>query len=174
METIGFHLLEEAGEEARAVRQLVEFRGVLSHDIEGISQSFLELLSGAPGLIQEYEKSANEMKELKKKPSGEDAFAAIRNNESDPRVIRARLVRAKMRFVTEIADTFSWFCSVLLKARKTFADSEILKEYSGFDLLEAKLREVYGYPELTCYQCGETTCACIFFPEVAATAETPA
>jgi len=101
LESIGFHFLEEAGEEAMAVRQLVQMRGVLNR-VKGLDKAFLEKISSIEGLVEEYQTC----------PKDEEGKLKINMKSKNLVDVKTRLVKAKMDFVIELADTFSWFPSV--------------------------------------------------------------
>ena len=162
LESIGFHLLEEAGEEAKAVRILVQYRGVLNENINGLDIDFLKRISFLPELVNEYEqaitfagKNPRDMKDYTNK---------------NPEVVKARFVLAKMDFVSELADTFLWFCSVLLKVDKMlqtiYKDNE--DTANSFDF-ETNLSNEYNVHSIgdaaKCYACKKEKCKCLFFPK---------
>ena len=164
IESIGFHLLEEAGEEAKAVRQLVQFRRIADGNVKGVDKSLLEPISKIPDLVAQYEISikalkkkfpdAKSEKELKKKVSPAD---------NSPVCLKARLVFAKMDFVIELADSFSWLCAVLLKLGEFFNQNYPKRSAS----LEKWIREEYKYDDTkekgTCSACCLAKCKCVFF-----------
>ncbi len=100
LESIGFHFLEEAGEEMMAVRQLIQFRNVLGANIDGIDESFLRKIFSMSELISEYKKCLNDPT-LKKDPSGNKPI--IDYTSLNPVQIKTRIVNAKMDFVIELA-----------------------------------------------------------------------
>lgn len=178
LESLGFHLLEEAGEEAFAIRKLIQFRGILDYKIEGIDSKYLDEISSLQALVKEYNSSINELKSHYKKSTEDEAKKAIRYDDNCPKVIKARLVLAKMDFIIELADTFSWFCAVLLKLianikcfehnEKDLIKAKISKDQLKKFHIEEALRERYRYKDkespLTCYACEKTKCKCLFFP----------
>lgn len=168
MESIGFHLLEEAGEEAMAVRQLIQFRGILQANIEGINVEYLRKISSIPGILNEYKTSVTELREITGKKTEKEALQAIDYSSDDQTLIKARLVKGKIDFIIEIADTFSWFCSVLLKLKNDIIEHMKLNadEKKNYNL-EEKLKDIYKSKDKTqklkCYKCKETLCKCAFF-----------
>jgi hypothetical protein len=155
MENIGFHFLEEAGEEAQAIRGLAQMRGVLDANIEGIDAEFLERISDIAGLVDAYEKYVPK-----------DTKSKVDSNE--PSDIQARLVKSKMDLIIEFADTFSWFCAILFKLNLISQNLE----NSSYDFEEALELEygVKGQP-LKCPTCKSEDCCCVFFPFVSKKAE---
>lgn len=188
LESIGFHLLEEAGEEAQAVRRLIQFRGILDYDISGIDRVFLKRITTIPNLVEEYDRSIAELKKKYQVNSEKEAKEAIDSTSNEPEVVRARLVLAKMDFAIELADTFSWFCAVLLKVenalrrihrgtREHLDESQTqrtgkkiekdLENYVYFELALCKRYQIKtSIDELACYMCKKKKCKCRFFPEV--------
>lgn len=170
LESIGFHLLEEAGEEAKAVRQLVQFRGIIEAHINGIDENYLRKISNIQGLVDEYSISMEKIKEIYKTESEKEARDKIDLKSTNPDIIKARLVVGKMDFVIELADTFSWFCSVLLKLWKTIEEEKLeIKTFKEFHIEEA-MKKFYKSSDkaklLTCYACKKTSCECLFFPKL--------
>jgi hypothetical protein len=169
LENIGFHLLEEAGEEALAVRQLVQFRGIVEKNIDGIDSDFLGKISNIKGLVEEYVESIDSLKEKYKVKSEKEALKKIDYKSDDALLIKARLVKAKMDFVIEFADTFSWYCAVLLKLRKIIQEENLAPNIVTKFEIEAAIMDRYKSNNidepLTCYACGETACKCLFYPK---------
>ena len=186
LETIGFHMLEEAGEEAKAVRELVLFRKLAKTHEHGVDEGFLNKLSSIESLVSAYQAftdKAEAAPELNGKKF-KDAKREILTSDNDD-IIKARIVHAKMDLVVEIADTFSWLCAVLLKLRtilreldrqnnteseqesllirldieKTLHDKFGMKGEGGI------VRDEEGIPRLKCYVCKEDKCKCKFFHE---------
>lgn len=169
LESIGFHLLEEAGEEAKAVRGLVQFSGILHEHVSGIDGSFLDRICSIPGLVEEYSTSIKTLKDITGAASEKEARDEIDLTTEDPVVIKARLVMSKMNFVVELADTFSWYCAVLLKLTETLRnqglDGETLKAFHIEEVLKDRYASNGEDDPLKCYACGETDCKCLFFPD---------
>lgn len=179
MESLGFHLLEEAGEEAMAVRNLIQFRGILEQRIEGIDSEFLEKISKIDGLVEEYESTLKALKHKTGKSSDKEALKGIAYDSRDPVFIKTRVVKAKMDQIIELADTFSWFCATLLKLSYNIEslqhdENDIVKtgiKRAQLEVLhiEETLHERYSYKgttePLTCYACKSTPCKCLFFPQ---------
>ncbi len=167
IENIGFHLLEEAGEEAKALRQLVQFRGILGAGIEGIDEAFLNKLVEWPSLVGEYNQIIKQLKERAGVADETEAKKIIESKSDDPEILKSRLVLSKVDFIIELADTFSWFCAVLLKMEKTLEPLGL--EIKNSHTIEKALEDRYKYQgndkPLTCYACGETSCQCRFYPE---------
>lgn len=159
LETIGFHFLEEAGEMTVAVRKLLQLEGVIEVGIEGVDGSFLNRLADTETLVGEYKACLyhDDIPKERGKPKPD-------STSRDPLHVKARLVEAKMDAVIELADTFSWYCGVLLKV------GNIMKTF-GVDAprydIEYQLQHEYGRKgsALICPTCKQSTCACTFFPK---------
>ena len=155
LESIGFHFLEEAGEEAMAVRQLVQMRGILNGGVKGLEKEFLETLASIEGLVDEY---INCPKDDENKPK-------IVMESNDLEHVKTRLVKAKMDFVIELADTFSWFCAILIKISRIVENIEV-NNPELYDLEKFLQTEYKASPEgLTCPTCTKRPCKCCFFPQ---------
>ena len=156
LDSIGFHFLEEAGEEIRAIRELIQMRGVVNEKIEGVDYNFFRKSYNISGLVEQYQKC---MSVLKKK---EEDKPNIDITSLDPKHIKARIVKGKMDLVVEFADTFSWFCAILIKL-------EMISEGLNLDYniykLEQYLIDIYGPKgnKIKCPRCESTDCKCIFF-----------
>jgi len=153
METLGFHFLEEAGEETMAVRKLMQLRGVLHNGVDGINEAALRKLVTIPSITEEYINLGKG--QLNGKPH-------IKLNSKDKVDIYARIVDAKMDFIVELADLFSFFCSILIKLGRVRIDKN-----KYFDAnLEKALIETYGQLKngLICPVCEKGACECTFFP----------
>jgi hypothetical protein len=168
MESIGFHLLEEAGEEAKAVRQLVQFRGVERAGIQGIDSTFLKKISTIEGVFEEYKASIAFLKEQYKTNSEKEAKKKIDCTSFEPKVIKARIVLGKMDFFVELADTFSWFCSVLGKLLRVIEKEKLDKKNAKDFHIEEVLKKEYQSKSmkvpLVCYACRQPSCQCLFYP----------
>lgn len=149
LESIGFHFLEEAGEELTALRGLTQLRYVLDEQLDGIDEAFLERLATCEGVVEVYDKCGSQK-------------AISRGRE--PQAIAARLVRAKMDMITEFADTFSWFCSVLNKIVSIATNCRDGNCHFTGRAFQEELASVYmpnGTP--LCPSCEASPCACVFF-----------
>lgn len=160
-ETLGFHFLEEAGEEASAIRELIQLRGVLDETDVGIGAEDLRKLVSIPEVAQEYIR----LGKMNPRGGGKPQYDPLSRKRDD---IYARIVAGKMNFIVELADTFSFFCSILIKlSRVKIAWDQEKKEptYMAADLEEA-LQSTYGDPAkgLTCPTCKASSCKCVFFP----------
>jgi hypothetical protein len=156
LETVGFHFIEEAGEAARAIRLLNQLRGVSEIHVGMSVQALAETLATAEGRVNLYRQFVK-------------GDLASQMSTSSPEVVLARVVRAKMDVVVELADAFSWFCSVLNKVEwiagncsdgRDQPDCHVMRES-----FEARLRDEYmpeGKP--LCPACHSRPCSCIFFP----------
>jgi hypothetical protein len=181
LESICFHMLEEAGEEAKAVRQLVQFRGLAQGGAHGVDSTFLLKLTKIDSLVCAYNECTDRAKdaldgESFKEVMKKDPKRILTSNDSV--IIRTRLVYAKMDFVIEMADTFSWMCSVLLKLRNIIEDLKLEQNENEKFHIEYELRHSFAQlekggtvkrdrkiPKLKCYVCGEEQCKCLFFHE---------
>lgn len=152
METLGFHFLEEAGEEAMAVRKLVQLRGAVNATIAGIDDKAVSELTNIPAIVSTYIKLGQG------KPDGKPPFKLNSKEKVD---ILSRIVDAKMDFIIELADTFSFFCSILIK----LGEVRVSKRKRFPADLEKRLVHIYGDPEagLKCPECKKGACECIFF-----------
>ena len=154
METLGFHFLEEAGEEAKAVRNLMQLRGASKPGLDGIDEATISRLAAIPAIAGEYIRLG------KGKPGGKPEFKLDSNDKAD---IYARIVAGKMDLIVELADTFSFFCSMLIKLGSMKIGPD---KFSAN--LEQALIDTYGKPDegLACPVCKKKTCECVFlFPE---------
>ena len=149
LESIGFHFLEEAGEELTAIRGLMQLERVLEAKLVGIDAAFLDQLATFEGVVQLYDTYAAQEPE----PHKPDAEA-----------IKARLVHAKVDMFVEFGDTFSWFCSILNKVMsiaRNCNDERCRFTQQPFD---EKLSEAYlpaGKPY--CPSCHKCPCECVFY-----------
>ena len=149
LESIGFHFLEEAGEELTALRALLQLKHAPEQNLTGVDGQFLAQLATSEGAVRLY---------------GEYAKQKLEPDKHTPQAIRARLVHAKVAMFIELADTFSWFCSIINKVMaiaKNCGDDKcqfiqqpfrqwLQQEY----LLDAKL---------LCPTCRKCPCECVFY-----------
>ncbi len=166
LEAIGFHFLEEAGEELSAIRSLLQLRGA-KDQVAGLDAHFLEELTSVQGIVEQYQKHCSCFEDDER----------VDHASNEARMVRARLVKAKKDLVIEFADTFSWFCSVLNKVRLISRNCrQECCQYADEDddFFEHRLIDKYmpnGRPECpTCHKC---PCECVFFespPECSDTA----
>ena len=155
LETLGFHFLEEAGEEAMAIRKLMQLRGVLlPNAVDGLDDATLRHLVTIPVIAKEYIRLG------KNQPDGKPPFKTSSKSKGD---VYARIVDAKMDFIVELADTFSFFCSILIKLGSV--KIEIGKVFAAN--LEQTLIDMYGTPDrrLHCPTCQKDACECTFFSQ---------
>lgn len=149
LEAIGFHFLEEAGEELTALRGLKQLEHVLKRQIEGIDDAFIEKLATYEGIIPLYRRHGGPKPEMHK---------------SDPENIRNRLVIAKMDMFIEFADTFSWFCSILNKVEsiaQNCKDNNCRLTQNAF--LEKLMQEYLPDSSPACSSCRKCPCECVFY-----------
>lgn len=146
LESVGFHFLEEVGEGAVAVRELSEIKNIVAKKNEGIDSDFLNGLSTVEGIVHNYTKYHQ---------------SEIDYTSQEPKILKARIVNAKMSIVIEIADTFSWLCSILNKL-----DSISQENRLGLPSLEDELNKEYfdkGKGNFICPTCKQKNCSCVFF-----------
>ncbi len=149
LESIGFHFLEEAGEELTAIRGLVQLEGVIQAKIEGIDETFLAKLTTFKDIVELYDKYVGQEPEPYKR---------------DPEALKARLVHAKIDMFTEFADTFSWFCSILNKVMSIAQNCGENNCVFTQNVFQGKLRQEYlpdGSP--ICPSCRKSPCDCVFY-----------
>ncbi len=159
LESIGFHFLEEVGEEAMAIRQLSQLNSVTDEGIEGVDDKYLNKIITIDGILDEYEKCLSISKEKDssiKKPK-------VEYTSKNPDSIKARIVTAKMAQFIEIADAFSWFCAILIKLIELFYNLKIKVIDYNFETI---LQNEYGKKgnSLICPRCKNPDCSCLFFP----------
>jgi hypothetical protein len=154
LESIGFHFLEEAGEESQSVRKLLQLEGVITQNVNGVDENFLKKLTTIEGLVDEYCHG--------KIPRSAEGKPALDLYSRESKHIKARVIDAKMDFVIELADTFSWFCSVLIKLQEVLENSKI---WSDEFEIEKVLQREYGRKgkPLRCPRCKGIPCKCVFF-----------
>ena len=150
LETIGFHFLEEAGEELSAIRSLRQLRSLPEKH-----QEIGEKLAGTSTvaeLVAEYDHV-------------HEGIQAAENDSDDMDVLWARTVKGKMDMVIELADTFSWFCTLLNKVQAISVNcDESNCRYRSETEFETLLRNEYvpdGEPR--CPTCGSSPCVCVFY-----------
>jgi hypothetical protein len=154
LENIGFHFLEEVGEASVSVRQLSQLEKITEDASTRIDSAFLRQLITIEGIVDNYVKYG-------KKPKDID-YAS-----NDPDMLRSRVVNAKMDLVSEIGDSFSWFCAILNKLNsisKSIYDHpdehlEIVKP------LEWVLKNEYldSDGRGICPSCKSNPCKCVFY-----------
>lgn len=155
-ESIGFHFLEEAGECAKAIRALGQLVDS-PNQINDIDSKFTRQLIKYEDLLNQYEIYDKKAQIPKPTDKTFTAFSMSDNSES----IKSRIVHAKMDMIIEIADTFSWFCSIINKAKtiaKNTCDDPISLN------LENKLKEIYLDDKniFICPNCKKKKCECAF------------
>jgi len=153
--TIGFHFLEEAGEEAMGIRKLLQLRGVVNEEDCALAEEFLMRISTIEGLVNEYSEADIPRHKDTGKPRIDLTSRALP-------FVKARLLDAKMDLVIELADTFSWFCAILIKQKQLLEDSDLWTEACEFEQYLQKEYGAKGQP-LKCYMCNGETCACLSF-----------
>lgn len=167
LDSIGFHLLEEGGEEAKAIRTLTQFRSVSKLSNTGISDRFLRSTCTLRGLIRHHNSLLREMRihtgcctesDMRKK-------RLPRSYDTNPVVSKWRIVSAKIEMIAELGDTFSWLCTVLLKCNDIVKKLNIKGNNSGMWNIEDRLSDIYKSKRpdepLKCYACAKTHCKCV-------------
>ena len=149
LESIGFHFLEEAGEELTAIRGLLQFKNVLNAKLKGIDTDFLEKLAKWENVLDLYDIYKDHQPEPHKQ--GPDAA-------------KARLVHAKVDMYIEFADTFSWFCSILDKVMLIAQNCDDENCLFTKDAFQERLSQEY-LPEgkASCPSCKNCPCSCVFY-----------
>ena len=179
LSTIGFHLLEETGEEARAIRHLLQLRDITNpnHPTYGdqkdkIDKTYVLSLTNIPKLVSEYKTTKFEFD--KKSPGLDEPSrkAKIRTG-TDLYILKYRLVRAKMELLNEFADTFAWFSSVMIKVLnmvETMDEAGWLSRQvnSTYDILDVRISHEYDisshiYAKARCHSCEDPKCKCKYF-----------
>lgn len=152
LESIGFHFLEEVGEEAKAVRQLIQLRGIIEQS-DSMHNNTLKNISTIEGLVEEYSNC----------PLDDQGKPIINMASTNLKDIKTRIIKAKMDFIIELADTFSWFCAILIKISRIIENMNVT-EPGIYDLDEFLQREYKATSEgLTCPTCKNIPCKCQFF-----------
>jgi len=164
IDNIGFHFLEEIGEAAVYIRKLGQLRKISDDCSTGIDLAFLNKLSTVENIVDNYYNYYDLIQKINSTSREERARAVL---SREPRMLKARVVEAKMGLVVEIADSFSWFCSVLNKLysisgsiRKKPEDKILLKS------LEEKLNDEYidgSTYKARCPTCKKNPCECVFY-----------
>jgi hypothetical protein len=153
LENVGFHFLEEIGEAAVCVRQLSQLRKITGDVSTGIDSVFLKRLTTVEGIVRNYAKYGKKTKDID--------YAS-----EEPDMLRTRIVNAKMDLVSEIGDSFSWFCAILNKLDSI--SKSIWDHPENHDILkplEQVLNEEYFDPtgKARCPSCKSNPCRCVFY-----------
>lgn len=149
LESIGFHFLEEAGEELTAIRDLLQLEKVLREHIPGIDEAFLGQLATFEGVVALYEQYESQKPEMQKR---------------GPEAVKTRLVHAKVDMFVEFADTFSWFCSIQNKVMSIARNCGEIKCAFKQEAFAKKMEDEYlpdGKPR--CPSCRACPCDCLFY-----------
>jgi hypothetical protein len=158
LENIGFHFLEEIGEAAIVVRELGQLRRITDDPKNGIDIAFLKNLTTVEGIVQNYAKYGKHGTRPKK----------IEYDSKDKNMLKARIVRAKMGLVIELADSFSWFCAILNKLdsiTRSIQNHSGKHTQSNLKALEQVLHSKYfgSDGKAKCPSCNHKPCKCVFF-----------
>jgi hypothetical protein len=171
MESIGFHLLEESGEAAKAIRLLIQFRGLPNANIPGIDEKFFQTTNSIEGIVGQYYSCINDLKAFFSVKHESEVITSLSKSSSskDPIIIKAKYVKAKLDLICELADSFSWFCNVLLKLREITDNlcNDCVGE-NNWDIEETLVREYQAFDlhkPILCYACKLKKCECTFFHE---------
>jgi len=156
LENTGFHFLEEIGEASVNIRKLSQLRNVAADEGSGVDENFLTQISSVDQIVKSYIEYY------------EDYFKEenlILYTSKKSKMIKARIIEAKMGLVSEIGDSFSWFCGVLNKVDSISKSIWDFPENYNIRTLEEQLIEEYynddGYP--ICPTCKGNPCQCIFY-----------
>lgn len=158
-ENIGFHFLEEVGECAKAIRSLGELKNVIYENVNGLDTKYIKKLSTYKGILSEYDN-------VKKIPIPNSQEWIDYFKSKNPDDIKSRIVHAKMDIIIELADTFSWFCSIINKANeilKNVTKNGTTKEPKKLNLEGILNTKYYKEGKKSCSSCGEEKCVCSFF-----------
>ena len=148
LESIGFHFLEEVGEELTALRGLMQLKDAREH-VKAVDDAFLEELSTFEGVVDLYENYVDRTLEPTRRAG--DA-------------VRARLVHAKVDMFVEFADTFSWLCSILNKVGSIAKNCEDANcRFTQEAFRERLLQEYLPGGDLRCPTCKKCPCKCVFY-----------
>jgi len=168
LDSIGFHLLEEGGEAAKAIRVLTQFRGVENISKLGIDHDFFKKISNLRGMVELYDKLSEELKGKKGFTSNKQLREFVKPFLTNVDVIKWRIVDSKLNLVSEFCDSFSWLCTLLVKCERI---SELLalkntKDRIKWDV-EYLLCDIYfsnsSDENLKCYACKKDKCKCLIF-----------
>lgn len=158
LDDIGFHFLEEIGEAAFCVRKLSQLRTMADVSDTGIDRAFLGQLSSVEGIVENYAIHG---------PSKRTKIANIDYASTKPKMLKARVVEAKMGLVVEIGDSFSWFCSILNKLDSILRS--IYNRPEKYNTIKMPFEEVlikeYFDPDgnARCPHCKSSICKCVFY-----------
>lgn len=155
LESIGFHFLEEVGEAAVVVRELGQLRHIADDPKSGIDVAFLNNLVKVESIVQNYVEYSRQNEKIK-------------YDSRDTGWLKARIVRAKMGLVIELADSFSWFCAILNKLdsiARSIQNHAEQHNQSNLKSLEQILNSNYfgSDGKARCPSCMSNPCRCVFF-----------
>ncbi len=153
LESVGFHLLEEATEVA------------LNIDVLARIDQYLDRESDAAAEVAEATKSIEGFIELYSALRGEELYARDLDPVSyAPSSVLASFLQAKAGLLVGIADTFSWLCTALTKTELILNSNQALGAQSEIDQV---LRNLYmgSGQSLRCPKCSSAPCQCNEFSE---------
>lgn len=156
LESIGFHFLEEIGEAAVNIRKLSQLRNITNDDSSGIEEDFLKQLLTVEKIVEYYDEYYDEY--FKEKD-------LIKYTSTETNMLKARIVEAKMGLLSEIGDSFSWFCGVLNKVDSISKSIWDDPQDHYVQTLEQVLNEGYidSDDKPICPTCKKNPCKCVFY-----------
>jgi len=156
LESIGFHFLEEIGEAAVNIRKLSQLRNIAKDDSSGIDEDFLKQLLTIEKIVEYYDEYYKDYFKEKN---------LIKYTSTEPNMLKARIIEAKMGLVSEIGDSFSWFCGVLNKVDSISRSIWDNPENHNIRTLEQELDDEYIDPDgiPICPTCKRNPCECVFY-----------
>lgn len=156
LQSIGFHFLEEIGEAAINIRKLSQLRNIANEAKSGIDKGFLTELRNIEKIVESYNEYYDDF--FKEKD-------LIEYSLEEPTMLKARVIDAKMGLLSEIGDSFSWFCGVLNKVNSISNSIWDNPESENIRTLEQLLNDEYiqenGQP--ICPTCEDNPCKCVFY-----------
>lgn len=149
LESIGFHFLEEAGEELTAIRNLLQLASVDKVPTAQVDKALLEKLATFPGALELYDQYRKPKHDMKSRDAADIIF---------------RLAHAKIDMFVEFADTFSWFCSILNKVKSIAENCEDGKcRFTEQAFQQSIIREYLPDGKPRCPSCEGFPCTCVFY-----------
>ena len=143
-EGICFHWFEELGEVAKALRKLAQLAGVNEVEMHGANA----LWSESPGEIKRQIDSA----------LGEDKSRDIDDEEIEKLPLKYQVWWRQLELRFELADAFSWFCSLALKLEWVFKGIQPRFTPQQRSLLLEKLVQKYLNPKGNSLWCPHPAC----------------
>jgi hypothetical protein len=171
LDSIGFKLLEEGGETAKAIRSLTQFRGVIDDAELKIDKAFLEEISNLKGMVHTHKILTDQLKEHYNLEHAKDVRKKVKSHVRDSTLIKWRIVDCKLNLVSEYCDSFSWLCSLLDKCNHIHGKLELTAD-TDIDKwnIEKILTTIYHsnsvYEKMKCYSCIKENCECLIFSPI--------